>query len=86
MLSAARPQQLSQLNYKCTCLLCFPCLPRPVSDITAGKHKTIVVTLHETFWSVGVILLPGVAGLLDTWSYMYVAISMPTLLLVFLYR
>lgn len=58
----------------------------PVSDITAGKPKTIVVTLHETYWSVGVILLPVVAGLFHSWSFMYVAISMPTLILIFLYR
>lgn len=57
-----------------------------VSDITAGRHKTVVVTLHETYWSIGVILLPGVAGFFTSWSLMYVAISMPTLLLVFLHR
>lgn len=45
-----------------------------------------MVTLHETYWSIGVMLLPAVAGYFTVWSYMYVAISMPTVLLIFLYR
>lgn len=57
-----------------------------VSEITAGRARTIVVTLHETYWSIGVILLPAVAGLLNWWALMYVAISTPTLILVFLHR
>lgn len=57
-----------------------------VSDITAGKYKTIVCTLFESFWSVGVIMLPGVASFLSSWSYIYMAISMPTFFLIFLHR
>lgn len=45
-----------------------------------------MVTLHETFWSVGVILLPAVAGFFTVWSYMYVAISVPTFIIMFLHR
>lgn len=61
-------------------------LSLPVSDITAGKYKTIVCTMFEQFWSIGVILLPGVASFLSSWSYIYMAISMPTFLLIFLHR
>lgn len=57
-----------------------------VSDITAGKPKTIIVTTFESFWSVGVILLPGLARLVKSWSHLYMAISWPTVILIILWR
>lgn len=57
-----------------------------VGDITAGKPKTIVTTLFEQFWSVGVILLPILARLFKSWSHLYMAISWPTVILIILWR
>lgn len=57
-----------------------------VGDITDGKPKVIVTTLFETFWSIGVFLLPGIASFFDSWSHLYMAISYPTLILVVLWR
>ncbi|XP_031635392.1 solute carrier family 22 member 8-like [Contarinia nasturtii] len=56
------------------------------SDITSGKQKTIVVTLFEQFWSIGVILLPLLAHLVKSWSHLYLAISWPTVVLIILWR
>ncbi|XP_059610465.1 organic cation transporter protein isoform X1 [Phlebotomus argentipes] len=56
------------------------------SDITAGKYKTVVCTMFEQFWSIGVILLPGMASFVNNWSQLYMAISFPTFLLVILHR
>lgn len=55
-------------------------------DITGGKPRTIVITLFEQFWSIGVILLPGVASLFKSWTHIYMAISLPTFILVYLWR
>ena len=57
-----------------------------VGDITGGKVKTIVVTLFELFWSIGLILLPAISIFFDSWSYLYVAISSSVFLLVFLHQ
>lgn len=45
-----------------------------------------MTTLFEQFWSVGVILLPGVASFWSSWTHLYMAISMPTFVLIFLHR
>lgn len=57
-----------------------------VTDITSGKYRTTAVALFEQFWSIGLILLPGVAHFWSSWSQLYVAISLPTFALVYLYR
>lgn len=57
-----------------------------VTDITDGKPRTIAITLFEQFWSIGVILLPGLASFFSTWTHLYMAISYPTIILVFLWR
>ncbi|XP_037924364.1 solute carrier family 22 member 7-like [Hermetia illucens] len=57
-----------------------------LADITAGKAKVIITTLFELFWSIGLILLPGISIFVDSWTHLYVAISSPTILLVFLHR
>ncbi|XP_065372163.1 solute carrier family 22 member 3 [Calliphora vicina] len=57
-----------------------------LTDITAGKARTIIVTLSELFWSIGLILLPGISIFFDSWSYLYIAISTSVILLVFLHR
>ncbi|XP_055923804.1 organic cation transporter-like protein isoform X2 [Eupeodes corollae] len=55
-------------------------------DITAGTYRTVVCTLFEQFWSVGVIMLPGVASFSKSWTYLYMAISWPTVILIYLWR
>lgn len=55
-----------------------------VSDLTGGKYRTIVSTTFELFWSVGVIILPGVASFLHNWTYIYMAISCPTIAYIFM--
>lgn len=57
-----------------------------MGDITGGRAKIITTVLFELFWSIGLILLPGLAIFVNNWTHLYVAISMPTLVLVFLHR
>lgn len=57
-----------------------------MNDITGGKFKTITICMFEQFWSIGVMLLPGVASFWSSWSQLYLAISLPTFLLVILHR
>ncbi|XP_030373750.1 solute carrier family 22 member 4 [Scaptodrosophila lebanonensis] len=57
-----------------------------MSDITGGKYRTCVTTLFEQFWSVGVMLLPGLASLWSSWSHLYMAISWPTVILIYLWQ
>ncbi|XP_053686309.1 organic cation transporter protein [Sabethes cyaneus] len=57
-----------------------------MADITGGKYKTSAIALFEQFWSVGVILLPAVASFWSSWSHLYLAISLPTFLLIILHR
>lgn len=55
-------------------------------DTTQGKYRVMVVCLFEQFWSIGVILLPTVGSIWKSWRHVYVAISLPTILLIFLYK
>ncbi|XP_038106502.1 organic cation transporter-like protein [Culex quinquefasciatus] len=57
-----------------------------MSDITGGKHRTATICLFEQFWSVGVMLLPGIASFWQSWSQLYLAISLPTFILIILHR
>ncbi|XP_059217738.1 steroid transmembrane transporter SLC22A24 [Stomoxys calcitrans] len=57
-----------------------------ISDITAGKARTITITLSELFSSIGLILLPGISIFFDSWSHLYVAISTSLVFLVFPHR
>lgn len=70
--------------FRCFFFLKLPSIS--VGDITDGRPKVIVTTLFETFWSIGVFLLPGIASFFDSWSHLYMAISYPTLILVLLWR
>ncbi|KAJ6649208.1 Organic cation transporter protein [Pseudolycoriella hygida] len=54
-------------------------------DITSGKYRVITTCLFEQFWSVGVILLPGISSWWSDWSTIYLAISLPTVALIILY-
>lgn len=66
-------------------LFCFH-FPKIVSDIiTSLKHRVTVVCLFEQFWSIGVILLPLMSTWWRNWSLVYVAITLPTFSLIFLY-
>ncbi|XP_054747426.1 solute carrier family 22 member 3 [Anastrepha obliqua] len=55
-------------------------------DITAGRAKTIVTTLSELFWGIGLILLPGISIFFDSWSYLYLAISSSVIILIFMHK
>ncbi|XP_037949804.1 solute carrier family 22 member 3 [Teleopsis dalmanni] len=57
-----------------------------MADITGGKYKTYVSTLFEQFWSIGVMLLPGVSSFFSSWSHLYMAISWPTVILIYLWQ
>ncbi|XP_037817537.1 organic cation transporter-like protein isoform X2 [Lucilia sericata] len=57
-----------------------------MADITGGTYKTCVSTLFEQFWSIGVIMLPGVASFFSSWSHLYMAISCPTVILIYLWQ
>lgn len=41
--------------------------------------------MFEQFWSVGIMLLPAIASYWDSWTHLYMAISYPTIILIFLY-
>lgn len=49
-----------------------------VSDITGGNYRKSIICLFETFWGIGVVLLPLVAHLFPSWTSIYMAISLPT--------
>ncbi|XP_062545391.1 organic cation transporter protein-like [Armigeres subalbatus] len=57
-----------------------------MNDITTGKYKTVTICMFEQFWSIGVIMLPGVASFWTSWSQLYLAISAPTFLLIILHK
>ncbi len=57
-----------------------------VSDITHGKAKVITSVIFELFWSIGLILLPGLTIFFTNYTNLYMAVSMPTILLIFLHR
>lgn len=56
-----------------------------VSDITGGYYRKSVVCLFETFWGVGVIILPFIAHFFPSWTSIYLAISLPTALYILLW-
>lgn len=41
--------------------------------------------MFEQFWSIGIILLPAVASYWSSWTHLYMAISFPTVILIFIY-
>lgn len=49
-----------------------------VSDITGGKHRTYVTCLFDSFWSIGVIIMPVISYYAGSWQNTYLAISLPT--------
>lgn len=58
-----------------------------VADITGGSYRKSVICLFESFWGVGVILLPLIADSLPLWSWrsLYLAISLPTVAYIFVW-
>lgn len=58
-----------------------------VADITGGKYRKSVICLFESFWGIGVILLPFISNLLASWSWtsIYLAISLPTVAYIFVW-
>ncbi|KAH8360013.1 hypothetical protein KR093_010185, partial [Drosophila rubida] len=56
-----------------------------VTDITTGKYRQGVLLLYETFWSLGVILLPGLAVGAHSWRQIYIGItSLPFIIVLLL--
>ncbi|KAJ6649670.1 Organic cation transporter-like protein [Pseudolycoriella hygida] len=55
-----------------------------VTDITSGKYRVVAICLFEQFWSIGVILLPAISSWWSAWSTIYIAISIPTVVLILL--
>lgn len=56
-----------------------------MTDITHGKYRLIAVCMFEQFWSLGVVLLPCIGTWWTRWDIIYVAITIPTFILIFLY-
>ncbi|XP_037033782.1 organic cation transporter protein-like isoform X2 [Bradysia coprophila] len=52
------------------------------TDITGGIHRSVAICLFESFWSIGVILLPLIAYIDPNWSSIFFMISLPTLLYI----
>ncbi|KAG4075944.1 hypothetical protein HA402_003770 [Bradysia odoriphaga] len=52
------------------------------TDITGGIHRSIAICLFESFWSIGVILLPMIAYIDPNWSSIFFMISLPTVLYI----
>lgn len=82
------PTYLLHIFFRCavaaTCSLqCIGIMT--LSDITSGKYRVAVVCLFEQYWSIGVILLPLVSKWWSSWSIVYTAITLPTIILIFLY-
>lgn len=44
----------------------------------------IAICCFEQFWSIGIMLLPAIASYWTSWTYLYMAISWPTVFLIFL--
>lgn len=55
-------------------------------DITHGAARQITSLVFEFFWSLGLILLPVFTVFIEDWWKLYIAISMPTICLIFLIR
>ncbi|XP_017104766.2 organic cation transporter protein [Drosophila bipectinata] len=66
------------------CAIMFTAGQAIFADITAGIHRIGAIILYDTFWSVGVILLPGLSSFFNSWSLIYVGITFPTVLLILL--
>lgn len=57
-----------------------------VVDITNGAARTITSLVFEFFWSIGLIILPVFNLFIEDWWKLYIAISMPTICLIFLMK
>ncbi|XP_017144622.1 solute carrier family 22 member 13 [Drosophila miranda] len=66
------------------CAIMFTAGQAIFADITAGMHRISAIILYDTFWSVGVILLPGLSSFFNSWSLIYVGITFPTIMLIVL--
>lgn len=82
------PEYYSHIFFRCavaaTCSLqCIGIMT--LADITSGKYRVGVVCLFEQFWSVGVILLPLMSHWWSSWSIVYIAITLPTFILMAVY-
>lgn len=56
----------------------------PVADITSGIYRIGAIILYDTFWSLGVIFLPSLAAFFNNWTFIYLGITFPTLILTLL--
>ncbi|KAH8343843.1 hypothetical protein KR059_011925 [Drosophila kikkawai] len=66
------------------CAIMFTAGQAIFADITAGMHRIGAIILYDTFWSIGVILLPGLSSFFNSWSLIYVGITFPTVMLIVL--
>ncbi|EDW83347.1 uncharacterized protein Dwil_GK22802 [Drosophila willistoni] len=66
------------------CAIMFTAGQAIFADITSGIHRIGAIILYDTFWSIGVILLPGLSSFFNSWSLIYVGITFPTIMLIFL--
>uniref|UniRef100_T1GWJ9 Major facilitator superfamily (MFS) profile domain-containing protein n=1 Tax=Megaselia scalaris TaxID=36166 RepID=T1GWJ9_MEGSC len=52
------------------------------TEITAGNYRIGLVTLYDTFWSVGLFFLPTLSSFFTSWGQIYLGISFPTIILI----
>ncbi|XP_047108544.1 organic cation transporter protein-like isoform X1 [Schistocerca piceifrons] len=56
------------------------------TSLMEGKARTVAGCCYEHLWSVGVITLACIAGLCRDWRHLQLAISLPTVLILLLFR
>ncbi|XP_034487056.1 solute carrier family 22 member 13 [Drosophila innubila] len=66
------------------CAVMFTAGQAIFTDITAGMHRIGAIILYDTFWSIGVIVLPTLSSFFNSWSLIYVGITFPTVMLIVL--
>ncbi|KAL5281705.1 hypothetical protein ACFFRR_005194 [Megaselia abdita] len=52
------------------------------TEITGGNYRIGLVTLYDTFWSIGLFFLPTLSSFFTSWGQIYLGISLPTIVLI----
>lgn len=60
------------------------CSP-PVTEIVGSKQRRIVGVVIQMFFTLGIILLPGIAYFLPSWQGLQLAITLPNFLFLLYY-
>ncbi|KAM7363055.1 organic cation transporter protein [Cochliomyia hominivorax] len=66
------------------CAIMFTSGQAIFADITSGIYRIGAIILYDTFWSLGVIFLPSLSAFFNNWTFIYLGITFPTLILTLL--